>query len=386
MTRTEDLLRAALQGAVTPPTRIVDPLADLDRRVSRARLRLSITAAIAVFVVTAAVVVPLTLIGRGDSAPAVASPDRALTTWAAGHVVAVASGGGSVWSLEKDHIARATGHADIVQRDPVTGAVEKHWSVHAGYDSIAYGAGKVWVWGSGASAAPQSIASALDPTTGVVSATAHFGRENAFDSVVFVAGHAWAAIIGRQRALRFSFPGGHSRIESPHVTGLTSVVALGPTSVGLVTGTGAIEAVDPSDTREYRVAAGSMPWVPVGGATSGHSFWVQHRLPHAEGLYRQDLTTGRIVGSTVRLGGIPSAVVADPAGGLYIEANDPRIGGLPSLSYYSAEALTATSPHPKVIRRFDSVDQLAIDPAGGLVYTTGEGALIHWHPAAAPLR
>jgi hypothetical protein len=57
MTRTEDLRRAALEGAGTPPTRIPDPLADLDRRVSRARRRLSVVAAVGVFVVTAAVVV-----------------------------------------------------------------------------------------------------------------------------------------------------------------------------------------------------------------------------------------------------------------------------------------------------------------------------------------
>jgi hypothetical protein len=79
-------------------------------------------------------------------------------------------------------------------------------------------------------------------------------------------------------------------------------------------------------------------------------------------------------------------VVADPAGGLYVQADDPRIGELPALSYYSAGALTATLPNPTAIRRFDSVDHPAIGPAGGVVYTNGEGALIHWNPAGAALR
>jgi hypothetical protein len=387
MTRTEDLLRAALERAETPPTRISDPLADLDRRVSRARRRLSITAASAVFVVTAAVVVPLTLIGRGDGgSPTAAQPGHHPTsaTWATAHVIAVAAGGGSVWSLEEHAGARAD-QIEIVQRDPVSGVVMKHWQVGINNDFIAFEYGRVWVWGGGDSAAPESLASALDPTTGRLSATADLGRGNALSSVAFVNGHAWGAAPERQLAVRFSFGsnGRSVRVVKHHVSRLTAVVALGPTTLGLFTSTGQLESVEPSDTRTYQIPAGTRPWVPAAGAASGHVFWVSH----GTSVYREDLTTGRRTGSSVSLPDAPFDVVADGSGGLYVEKANPNdLPTVNSLRYYSAAALATASPQPTAERAAGEVEGLAVDPAGGVVYTNSADALIHWNPAGAALR
>jgi hypothetical protein len=386
MTRTEDLLRSALERAGTPPTRIGDPLADLDRRVSRARRRLSITAATAVFVVTAAVVVPLTLIGRGDGgSPTAGQPGHHPTsaTWATAHVIAVAAGGGSVWSLE-EHAGGRSDHVDIVQRDPVSGVVMKHWQVGVNNDFIAFEYGRVWVWGGGDSAAP-STAMTLDPTTGVRSSTARLGRANALESVAFVNGHAWGAVPERQLAVRFSF-GSNGRsvhVVKQHVSRLTDVVALGPTTLGLVTSTGQLESVQLSDVRMYQIPAGTRPWVSAAGAASGHVFWASH----GTSVYREDLTTGRRTGSSVSLPGAPFDVVADSSGGLYVEQANPNdLPAVNSLRYYSSAALATASPQPTAERAAGEVEGLAVDPAGGVVYTNSADALIHWNPAGPALR
>jgi hypothetical protein len=381
MTRTEDLLRNALEGAATPPTRIVDPLADLDRRVSRARRRLSIISAIAVFVVTAAVVVPLTLIGRGDSTPAVASPQPTPATWANAHVLAVAAGGGSVWSLE-EHATAGADHADIVQRDPVTGAVEKHWIVSATYNFIGYSYGKVWVWGGGVSSAAESIAMTLDPTTGARSATAHLGRGNAFDSVVFAAEQAWAAVPERNRLLSFGFQDRGTTVNVTTDRGIDSVVRL---SRGLVATIGRDGSVVPIQQQgafnpNRRIAAGAHPWVSAAGST----FWLSNR---GGDLYREDLARLRRIGSPVALPRPPLAVVADTSGGLYVALVNPRqSSAVPSLLFYSAAALGTAAPRPTAIRHDGEIHGLAVDPAGGVLYTNSADALIHWNPAGLALR
>jgi hypothetical protein len=387
MTRTEDMLRSALASATTPPTNIADPLADLDRRVSRARTRRSIAAAVGVFVIAAAVVVPLTLIGRGDSgSPTAAQPGHHSTsaTWVTAHVLAVAEGGGSVWSLE-EHAAARVDHIAVVQRDPVSGVVVKKWHVGTNNDFIAYAYNRVWVWGGGDSAAPMSTAMTLDPTTGVRSLTAHLGRGNALSSVAFVNGHAWGAVPERQRAVRFSFDSkGHSSgVLKQHVARLTVVVALGPTTLGLVTTTGQIESVQASGTRMYQVPAGTRPWVPAAGAASGHVFWVSH----GASVYREDVTTARRIGSSVSLPDAPFDVVADGSGGIYVERANPNdLPTVKSLWYYSATSLASASPRPTAQRAAGEVESLAVDPAGGVVYTDSSDALIHWDPAGAALR
>jgi hypothetical protein len=256
-----------------------------------------------------------------------------LATWASAHVVAVTAGGGSVWSLE-EHATRAADHADIVQRDPVTGAVEKHWIVSATYEFIAYGYGKVWVWGGGVSAAPESIAMTLDPTSGARSATADLGFGNAFDSVVFAA---------------------DGLISPPPQTNII---------------------INPN----YRIAAGAHPWVPAAGTT----FWVSNR--HGD-LYREDLARLRRAGSAVTLPHVPLAVAADSSGGLYVALVSPsHAQAAPSLLYYSAAALDSASPRPTAIRNGDEVHRLAVDPAGGVGYTNSADALIHWNQAGPGLR
>jgi hypothetical protein len=378
MTRTEDLLRAALEGAATPPTRIADPLADLDRRVSRARRRLSITSVVAVFVVTAAVVVPLTLIGRGSDPAAPAGPSRAaVVSWATAGVIAVTAGGGSIWSLEDDIPGNAS-HIGIVRRDPVTGVVKSRWSVDPAYQFLAYGYGRVWVWGGGDGGEPNAIASVVGENS--VTRAVHLGRGVAFDSVVFVAGHAWAAVPDRQLAVRIAV----SRLDvahvtRQHVTGISSVVALDAATLGIVTTDGAIEAVGRSDIRNYQMAAGTRPWVPAGGSYS----WVSR----GRSLYRENLTGDSKAGSRVSLPGIPFDVVADSKGGLYVEQGNPNdLPTVASLLYYSPLALSTESPQPTAVRDAGEVEGLAADPAGGVVYTDSDGALVHWTPAGAPLR
>jgi hypothetical protein len=382
MTRTEDLLQAALEGAATPPTRIPDPMADLDRRVSRARRRLSVVAAVGVFVVTAAVVVPLSLIDRGDATTAARpGPHPTTAMWASAHVVAVTAGGGSVWSLE-EHATRAADHADIVQRDPFTGAVEKHWLVSSTYEFIAYGYGKVWVWGGGVSAAPESIAMTLDPTTGTRSATADLGFGNAFDSLVFAAGSAWAAVPERNRLISFGFQGVRSTANVTHLPGIVSVVRIGG-GLATIARDGLLspipEQLGPVNPNA-RIAAGAHPWVPAAGTT----FWVSNR--HGD-LYREDLARLRRAGSAVTLPHVPLAVAADSSGGLYVALVSPsHAQAAPSLLYYSAAALGVASPRPTAIRSGDEIHRLAVDPAGGVVYTNSADALIHWNPAGPGLR
>jgi hypothetical protein len=385
MTRTEDMLRSALTGAPTPPTHIADPLADLDRRVARARARRSIIAAVGVFVLTAAVVVPLTLLGRGDGSPTAAPPGPrpASATWATAHVLAVAEGGGSVWSLE-EHMIQHVDHIDVVQRDSVSGVVLRHWRVGTYNDFIAYKYGKVWVWGGGDSNAP-STAMTLDPTTDARSSTAHLGRVNALGSVAFASGHALGAVLAWQRVVGFSFDrnGRGFGVTKQHVTDVTVVLALGPKTLGWVTTSGQIEAVQRSDTRTYQISAGSRPWVPVGGAPWGHVFWVSH----GRSLYRQDLTTARRTGPTVSLPSTPFDVVADASGGIYVSRGNPNdLPTVASLLYYSPAALASASPRPTAQLEAGEVKSLAVDPAGGVVYTDSYDALIHWNAAGAPLR
>jgi hypothetical protein len=85
----------------------------------------------------------------------------------------------------------------------------------------------------------------------------------------------------------------------------------------------------------------------------------------------------------------PTDVVADGEGGIgiYVELGNPNdLPTVASLRYYSATALAAASPQPTAVRDAGEVEGLAADPAGGVVYTDSNGALIHWTPARAALR
>jgi streptogramin lyase len=161
------------------------------------------------------------------------------------------------------------------------------------------------------------------------------------------------------------------------------VVALGPTTLGLVTTTGQIESLQRSGTRIYQVPAGTRPWVVAAGAASGHVFWVSH----GASVYREDVTTARRIGSQVTLPDAPFGVVADGSGGIYVERANPNdLPTVKSLRYYSPTTLASASPRPTAERAAGEVEGLAVDPTGGVVYTDSGGALIHWNPAGAALR
>jgi hypothetical protein len=379
MTELEDLLRTALATAPTPATSTPDPLLDLNRRLGRARLRLTSAALVGVVVVVAAVVVPLSLLGHRHRGPQAKTMNVPVNAWSAQHVDALTAGGGFVWTIgikstPNDVISL------IQRRDPVTGRVLASYRIPDPEQFISYGLGKVWAWGGGDGGYPDGRLSVLTPATGRVrSASLGFGkgldtsafgyasntslgfaghrafgiRENS-GGVVAIDPHDLAAADSQQPALRIakvqSILGGRGTV---YVRGLQGVIGQYP----------ATRTWPPNGPSEPITVRGFPLLVTADG------FWaaLNHELVHED-------INGTQIGAALPLPRVATerflpavtSVVVDRSGGLYAAIASVR--NTVDLLYYSPAELRSAHPRPTAIHRGPAVDRIEADPAGGVVY------------------
>src|SRR4051794_1641431 len=196
MSDIEELLRESLHSAPTPQPRVTDPVATIERRANRARAFIVGGAVAAVAVVTAAIVVPLQQAGRADGpsrvGPIATQPPTATPhepqQWVKGGSQLVTSGGGFLWHLRRDP-ASTSGGGIVDKLDPVSHRVLGSWKVAAPADFMAYGLGRVWVWGGGDGGYADGELQVIDPNGGAVGSLGN--RHSAFNGVAFANDKAW---------------------------------------------------------------------------------------------------------------------------------------------------------------------------------------------------
>jgi hypothetical protein len=121
--------------------------------------------------------------------------------------------------------------------------------------------------------------------------------------------------------------------------------------------------------------------VPVGNAPGGLWCWLGDRLV-------RENVTGDQLGAAIPLFAEPVMALSAPDGGLFVEAVPQATvaGRSTRLFYYSPSAVASGASSPTVINR-QPVDDLSLDPAGGVIvghrpFAGGE-KIYRWNPAAA---
>jgi hypothetical protein len=201
MTDIEELVRESLRTAPAVVPSVADPVGAVAGRVRRARVLWGGGVAAVAATVVAAVVVPLSLIpdaaGRGRLVPsspppsADSPPARGVTVWQQQDAVAVTSGGGWLWELERNPKA-SDGAGYVVKVDPRSHEQVQKWDVQAPYDFIEFGLDRVWVWGGGDGAYPDGKLQSIDPASSDGCPCDQFGnRGHSYGGVAFLAGHPW---------------------------------------------------------------------------------------------------------------------------------------------------------------------------------------------------
>lgn len=236
VTEIEERLRAALASAPRPVTRTAAPMAEMDRRLRRLRVRRAALAVVCL-AVAAAVAIPLSHVRRHPPDRGAPAPHQ-VEPWPAHHLVDFASataGGGFVWSTEQ----RAGKRGEISQvdrRDPRTGRVLQSFPVPAPERFVSYGLDRLWVWGGGDGVYPVGRLSVLDPTSGDLR-SANLGREKGLAEFGVADDNAIA--FGSQIAFGARESGGDVIAFDPaHPADLQQSVARLPGAVSLLSGQG----------------------------------------------------------------------------------------------------------------------------------------------------
>ena len=358
----------------TPLYTADEALVVLARLVDRVRRRRLVAAGGAVVVVGAAVV---TVAVSGGSAPHQAPPTNTsrvtevafpqLPTDYAGGVTA---GGGYIWTIE-NHATRSGSQSFIVQRDPISGRVLGRYGVPEADDQIGYGLGKAWAWHDSDDFPTTAIAT-VDGSGDVDALTTRPSK--AVEDATFTGDSAWFTEPTVNSVLRF--PGSILRpARTSTIAGATFVVPLSESQVLVAGRTGTLHELPGG--RPVRVghrAPTLLSPAPQYGVWIGYgrqvSYWP---------------SIGAAPTLTLRLPLTVGAVVGDPAHGVYVatRSDNPRHYD-PYLVYYSPAALTAAHPQPTaLLDGLVQAEHMVIDPAGGVVFTSNEGAVDLWYPRRA---
>lgn len=292
----------------------------------------------------------------------------------------VAAGRGRIWAL----VDKPSAHRDrfyVYGIDPATNAVRSTVRVPGPASYVFYGARHVWVSGGGDGGAPNSKISAVDPARLTI-ATVRLGRDSAVSSIAFHGSTAYAAAAGRDQVLAIK-AGKRLRVKRIAERG-------GPIDVVAVHG--AIEVTDGVRNLVPVILRGANTSFlaevsrlrPVFAAAGRRAVWVRS----ARRLIRVSVVGGKVgVRTQVPTGSRVFGMVTTPGGGCYVAvasrgAHHPRR----NLLYFSPTALRARHPHPTAVHHGRTVNHLALDPAGGVVYADAAGKLRRWIPRATSLR
>jgi hypothetical protein len=406
----EQLLRESLHTAPPVTPRTSDPLAEVARRVRRARAIWGGGTLAAAAVVAAAVVVPLSVVGGspsgagtlvpgGSPSPAASNAGSGLAVWDR-DAVDVASGGGWLWELQRNPKAN-DGSDYVVKVDPRTHEAVAKWDAEAPADYIAYGLGRVWVWGGGdggyrdgrlqiVDAAPAETVScpaampSCEAGTTVAKPTPVVSRTGVgFADVAFLAGSAWATtgdsvwqiapsgdVVSKTRvgpdAGRVVVAGGHLWV------GFRASNAIGeytpqPDGHGLTLGV--TQSVMDASLRLLDAAG------ETGLLVSEGSLVQTERLPSYSGA------GGPGDGAAVPEVPVSGRMLAD--GGAVVLT----VAGEGSAAVYRipAAATTSSCPAGACVQRAPvgaDVTRIAVNPVGGVEIVLDDGTVELWQPAS----
>jgi hypothetical protein len=392
MNGVEDLLRQALQE-MPAETSVTDPLADLDRRVRRARRRLAIGGSVAAAAVVAAVVVPLALGNPGGRAgvqigghptptsSASAKPSGSLTEISLGAtvngVVADDPRGNAYVVTE-----RGNGATRQLLELNANGETVHHWTVPGSALFVAYRDHIAWVWGGGDGGYPMSQVTAVDTTNGA-STTLDLGIGKAVnDLAITKSGDVWAVI--PDNVLHIARSDGKARVtEDTPVAGARRIAADSGGTLWVRADAGLVRLLP--NGAPYGVSTDgpyTLPWADglllgIGAETDQPRLWVQTG-PQQVGVLLP-LTADSLSGSpgdVIRrfdLRGRPSAFTDDGIGGFYVAF----AGG--GVAYYYFGAANGDPPTATLPRDIN-VETMALALDRSLLIQTDGGHLLRWKP------
>ncbi|HTW20759.1 MAG TPA: hypothetical protein VME70_11175 [Mycobacteriales bacterium] len=362
--------------AAGDPMSVDAALASIMRAVRRTRQRQG--AAVAVVVVIAGAVIASS-IGPGSARHGGGKAAAAVVLASAVHYPQgptdfasdVTAGGGYIWTIET-RPTRAGSLSYVVKRNPVNGQVVGRYRVPRPDDHIAYGFGKAWAWHDD-NDYPSTAIATVDGAGGVD--VERSTPSIAIDEVTFTDRFVWLTEprANQVMTMRDGVLGAQA-VSS--VSGARFVVPLGPSSV-LVAGRSGLMRELPSGNS---VVIGGTPTLVAPAPSYGIWIVTGRRASYFPAI--SDRAT-----LTLPLSLEVGAVIGDPSDGVYIatRSRNPRHYD-PYLVYYSPAALE--KHHPKPTARLDGFVQaetMTANPAGGIVFTTNEGAVDSWNPAGHPV-
>src|SRR4051794_19402179 len=386
----EDLLRQALSE--TPATTLAtDPLDELDRRVRRARRRLTIGGSVAAVAVLAAVVVPLTLVNSGNragvqigghptpTATSTPTPPTSLTQVRVdGTVHGVAT------SDLRGHSFAVTESGTDATRQLVElnakGVTVRRWSVPDSALFVAHREGTLWVWGGGDGGYPDSQVTAIGAGS-KAGATLSLGRGQAVRSLAITeGGDAWAVTVDQVVHLRYR-DGAVQVVERLPLTGAQRIVVSNEGTLWVQADTRLVELVpggDPQgtlvDTADVHHWTGTLFAAGSGGSQPENRLWVQDGTRRVA-VFDPLVGAHGLVCSPIRLPGRPTAVVEDGIGGVYVALQ----GG--GVAFFDFAAVKKGGPPTAQLSR-DQVEAetMATSLDGSLLMQDFGGKLLRWKP------
>ncbi|HVV74597.1 MAG TPA: hypothetical protein VHC43_01065 [Mycobacteriales bacterium] len=285
----------------------------------------------------------------------------------------VVSGSGWLWLLARDGK-----HAhSLEQVDPRTEQIHSSTRVAGPASYLFYGAGRVWVTGG-------STIRALDPRSGRLSVLRAAG--GTVRSMTFARSKAYAVVAGRDEVLAIS-PGrrlrAHTIVEHG---GPSTAVALSDAIEITNHRANLVPVIFPRADTSF-LAALQLGRAVI-AAAGPQAAWVRrgHELVR-ETLSRAAGSASRPARHYVDTLGRPEHVVMTADGGCYVSIG--RTSGRArrtDVLYFSRSALRSRHPRPSAVHRGPHVRSLALDPAGGVVFTDAVGDLVRWVPTVKSLR
>src|SRR3954452_18269954 len=389
MNGVEDLLRQSLQE-MPAATTIRDPLAELDRRIRRARRRLAVGGGVAAAAVIAAVVVPLTLVNSGDRAGIqIGGHPTSLT-----RVQLDSTAYGVATNDDRGHsfvvIDRGDGAGRAVVELAGNGDRIRSRAVPDSALFVAQRGGMVWVWGGGDGAFPDTQVTALGPGP-TAGATLSLGRGQAVRSLaVTKGGNAWAVTVDQVVHLRYRDGAVHV-VERIPVTGAQRIVTSLEGTLWVQAGTRLVELLpngDGQDTSYADPQSLSHHWAgDLLAAGMRDSFGSADRLWMASGSRQvvlldpltvdqgANLAPDAYVGVPVNLPDRPTALAEDGIGGIYV-----ALAGGGVVFYDFGAVPKGGPPTARLARDAVDVETMAVSSDGSLLMQDFGGKLLRWSP------
>lgn len=394
MSRIEELLREALADAPTPQPSVLDPRTQVARRVRAARLRRYTAISVAaVAAVLAATLTPALLINGHSTPPppghrpSPAPGQGSLHTWRVPgvYVEGATWAAGSVWlsgssvssNAETWSLVRMTPAGREVSRSTVPGPVIR----------AAYGLGRIWLYGGGDGAHPESVIDVLDPTTGhlVATTTVPPGRGGP-QHVAFAHGSAWFALGDVPQLMRVTLVGGQLRTSTLAIaTTNASIAATGDGQLWLGRENGKVTEVLPAGTGAR--LGPSYGWSrPLFSAAGAGAVWTTDGATASSRVIQLDpsaLAAGDSVAQLDRvLPGFAATMAVQNSAGLWIGADS-------ALAFYSPAALQSGAAQPTARIRISGDGDAALVqlvPLGASsVFVDTNGTVRTWTPGTNPV-